>query len=366
VAPRPLLTVVRHAAAVAVALAAFGAGTAAQDHAMDVPGDVARLPSLTIDRDGISISGISSGGYMATQLHVAHSRQIMGVAVLAGGPYYCAGGGYPFNMFRSLSVCSDTVSWLPFFGPPDVSSAIEEIERQAARQAIDNPSYLAGDRVYLFSGTRDEQVPQSVIEALNRVYDAYVEPENIVHVSTVPSAHAMVTEDFGNACGVFASPYINDCDYDAAGELLTHIYGSLEQPVEPTGTLLEFDQSEFFAADGGSGMNRRAQVYVPQACAAGTRCRLHVALHGCRQTQEDIGDAFYANAGYNRWAEANDIVVLYPQADAYAYSLFGISFPWPNPRGCWDWWGFTGSDFHLKTGAQVHAIAAMIDRLAGR
>jgi poly(3-hydroxybutyrate) depolymerase len=321
---------------------------------------------LAIDRNGISVSGVSSGAYMAHQLHIAHSRDIMGAAMLAGGPYYCAGASYPFNIFRALTVCSDFMILFPFLGPPDVASVTGEIEQQARRQAIDDPSHLAEDRVYLFSGALDEQVPGSIVTALGKVYSAYIRPEDVVFVSSVPAAHAMVTEDFGAACDALAPPYINDCDYDAAGALLVHIYGALDNPTEPTGSIFTFDQSEFFPAGEETGMNPRGQVYIPEACAAGATCRLHVAFHGCRQYQENIGDAFYANAGYNRWAEANDIVVLYPQTRAYAYSFMGISLPWPNPRGCWDWWGYTDSEYHMKAGLQVRAVAAMIDRLAGQ
>jgi hypothetical protein len=356
------ITVVMGAAAIAAALFAVAlSGVLMRTAAAQ---DVTRLPALAIDRSGISVSGVSSGAYMAHQFHVAYSRDIMGAAMFAGGPYYCAGGGYPFNIFQALSICSDFVTLLPFFGPPDVSSAIEEIEQQAERQAIDDPSHLAEDRVYLFSGTLDEQVPQPVATALSEVYDAYVKPGNIVYVDSVPAAHAMVTEDFGAACDEFAPPYINDCDYDAAGELLMHIYGALDDPVEPDGLILAFDQGEFFPADEETGMNPLGQVYVPEVCAAGAACRLHVAFHGCRQYQENIGDDFYANAGYNRWAEANDIVVLYPQTRAYEYSFLGIPLAWPNPRGCWDWWGYTGNGYHVKTGPQIRAVAAMIERLA--
>jgi poly(3-hydroxybutyrate) depolymerase len=371
VTSRFLPAVMRSTAVAAAAVAAIGLGAAtAQDRAVDVPGDVARLPSLSIDPGGISVSGVSAGGYMATQLHIAHSRRIMGAGVLAAGPYHCAGGGYPFTMVRSLSVCSDYVTWLPFFGPPDPERAIAEINRQAGRDAIDDPSHLTGDRVYLFSGTQDEQVPQSVVAALNRFYDAYLEPEDIAYIDTVPSAHAMVTDGFGNACDVYAPPYISDCTYDAAGELLAHIYGPLEPPVEasaePGGTLLEFDQSEFFGTDERASMDSTAQVYIPRSCADGATCRLHVAFHGCRQFQENIGDAFYANAGYNSWAEANDIIVLYPQTVAYERTFLGVQLAWPNPLGCWDWWGYTGNDFHLKSGTQIRAVAAMIDRLTGQ
>jgi hypothetical protein len=38
----------------------------------------------------VAVSGISSGAFMAVQLHVAYSSVFKGVGVLAGGPYYCS------------------------------------------------------------------------------------------------------------------------------------------------------------------------------------------------------------------------------------------------------------------------------------
>jgi hypothetical protein len=35
-----------------------------------------------------------------------------------------------------------------------------------------------------------------------------------------------------------------------------------------------------------------------------------------------------------------------------------------NPRGCWDWWGYTGSQYATQAGAQIAAVKAMVDRLA--
>jgi len=49
-----------------------------------------KLGRYAVDPDTISVSGISSGGYMAQQYHVAHSKQIMGVGILAAGPWDCA------------------------------------------------------------------------------------------------------------------------------------------------------------------------------------------------------------------------------------------------------------------------------------
>jgi poly(3-hydroxybutyrate) depolymerase len=92
-------------------------------------------------------------------------------------------------------------------------------------------------------------------------------------------------------------------------------------------------------------------------------CRLHIALHGCRQTAETVGDAFTRHAGCNGWAEANRIVVLYPASHPVRRPPGGVRAG-PNPQGCGDWWGFTGPDFAVRRGAQISAILAMVDRLA--
>jgi poly(3-hydroxybutyrate) depolymerase len=86
---------------------------------------------------------------------------------------------------------------------------------------------------------------------------------------------------------------------------------------------------------------------------------LHVALHDCQQSVEFIGDVFAAGAGYNEWAEANDLLVLYPQV---AISKIAPS----NPLGCWDWWGYTGESYATKSGPQIVVIKATLDSLAGR
>ena len=148
------------------------------------------------------------------------------------------------------------------------------------------------------------------------------------------------------------------------------MYGPLAAPDatadEPAGDVVPFDQQPFIAADRTSALAATGYLFLPNACRqAGAGCRLHVALHGCGQTAARIGEAFVRHAGYNRWAAANDIVVLYPQADAVERTVLGIALPWPNPQACWDWWGFTGPDYALKSAPQITAITAMIDQLTG-
>lgn len=109
-------------------------------------------------------------------------------------------------------------------------------------------------------------------------------------------------------------------------------------------------------------LHASGHVYVPPQCLRGARCRLHVAFHGCRQHEELVGDAFYARAGYNGWARPISIVVLYPQATAWGGGVFSSG---ANPRGCWDWWGYSGDAYHGKDGKQVRAVAAMLNALLG-
>ncbi len=87
-------------------------------------------------------------------------------------------------------------------------------------------------------------------------------------------------------------------------------------------------------------------------------CKFHIAFHGCLQTLANIGGLFHeytGNAqgnvqllilGYNEWAEANDIIVLYPQAMSNVL----------NPEGCWDWWGYSGLNFATKSGPQMATV----------
>jgi len=49
------------------------------------------LPSYNVDTSKTTVSGLSSGGFMANQLGIAYSSPFKGVRVFAPGPYKCAG-----------------------------------------------------------------------------------------------------------------------------------------------------------------------------------------------------------------------------------------------------------------------------------
>ncbi|HEY7240426.1 MAG TPA: PHB depolymerase family esterase [Burkholderiales bacterium] len=303
------------------------------------------LPRLDAEASA-TVSGLSSGAYMAVQVHVAHSSMIKGAGALAGGPYYCAQG----SLWTAYYNCMKPGSFMPL---PSLATLKTATDRLASDGRIDPTANLASGRAWLFTGTRDDTVARQVVEALQAFYGAYKTAS--VLVGDKPAGHAMVTEDAGNKdCGVTRSPFINDCHYDAAGALLQYLAGPLAPPAaSPAGRLQTFDQKPFGGYD--ISMGDEGYVYIPKDCET-QRCRVHVAFHGCLQGKDAVDDTFAREAGYNRWADTNRIIVLYPQATARWWWVY-------NPNGCWDWWGYTGAQYHTKDGAQIRAVMAMLKRL---
>ena len=78
-------------------LASLALATLATSHALATP---VALPAYGADPKQTSVSGLSSGAFMAVQLQVAYSASIVGAGVVAGGPYYCAAN----NLFFT-SIC---------------------------------------------------------------------------------------------------------------------------------------------------------------------------------------------------------------------------------------------------------------------
>ncbi|MBL8520088.1 MAG: hypothetical protein JNK75_05385 [Betaproteobacteria bacterium] len=298
------------------------------------------LPALNIDPTQTTVSGISSGGYMAVQLHVAYSSKFgKGVAAIAGGPYDCAEGFVVSALTRCLGKAA-----IP------VDALVAATKQAAADKAIDPVAGLSNSRAYVFSMAKDSVVGEGTSTALVKYYEAFLPAGNIVHKKDVPAEHGFVTDGNGASCDNKATPFLNNCGFDLAGALLAHLHGNLKprKTGDLSGKLIEFDQA---AITKGAGLGTAGYAYVPASCAGGASCRLHVALHGCKSNATDIGDAFAKNAGYNRWADTNDLVVLYPQTGAGAVN------------SCWDWWGYTGAGYAKKDAPQMKAIVAMVERL---
>ncbi len=319
------------------------------------------LPALGADLKTLTVSGISSGGHMAVQFQVAHSATVRGAGILAAGPFDCAAG----SVSRALRNCMAPTSADP---PPSLQETRDRVRRLASTQRIDAPDGLNDDRVWLFSGGKDTVVAPAVMDALETFYRSLLPADAVRYVKDPDAGHAMISvaDPKALACPATESPFINRCgELDAAGQLLQHLLGPLQpRNSSPAGRLLAFDQRPYIAGRAiDASLAERGFVFIPENCAAGG-CRVHVAFHGCLQNAETIGPRFVQGAGYNEWAASNRLIVLYPQT-VQRYGLALGSWRWVlNPKGCWDWWGYTGADYPTRDGVQIRAVRAMVDALA--
>ncbi len=304
---------------------------------------VVNLPQLNLDKSQTTVSGLSSGGFMAVQLHVAYSATFKkGAGIVAGGPFYCAEG----SITNATGRCMASPAGIP------TSSLVTTTNNWASQGIIDPVINLQSSKVYLFSGSIDSTVTPGVMDALKTYYNSFVPTANVVYKKDLAAEHAMITDDYGNTCSTKASPYINDCNFDLAGAMLGQLYGNLtarNNGTLPAGNFVEFNQGQFIT---NHGMATTGWAYIPQACTSGTQCRLHVVLHGCKQNVATVQQQYVRNTGYNRWADSNNMVMLYPQTSTAA------------TNSCWDWWGYDSADYAKKSGPQMAAIKAMVDQVS--
>ncbi|SDZ16209.1 Esterase PHB depolymerase [Micromonospora pattaloongensis] len=295
----------------------------------------------------VHVAGVSSGGYLATQLQVAYSGRIRGAAIVAAGPYYCAQN----NASQALYGCMDNI-W-----PTYLSTLQSNTRTWASYGWIDPVANLSGQPVHVFHGNSDTTIKKSVTDDLVRYYQHF--GAGVQYDSGSSAGHGWVTPYGTNSCSATASPYLNNCGTDPQNAMLRKLFGSVNAPnTGPLGgTLIRFNQNTFATNGYANGLSMDASgfAYVPASCAAGQSCRLLVALHGCQQGYAAVGTAFVDRANLNQYADTNTTIVLYPQAIAS-----GV-----NPNGCWDWWGYLGgTNYPIKGGPQVETIMNMVRKVA--
>ena len=326
------------------------------------------LPKLRIDLAETTVSGISSGAYMAVQMGVVKSRLVRGVAATAGGPYMCATNGDVGSSTAAVSRCMQGDPMMPpaatdrlvdasdgTFTYSFQGKAQRDVERMAKGQRIDPLGGIGRQAIWVFHGYNDGIVKLPVSQALVGWYTgrhpngrsasgmtARLPASQVFHKDDLNAGHAQIstacTGSHCNPCDVQGGAFINSCPlpaqapYDAAGSALQMFYGRLTRTGTDSlgGRFLSFGQQPYLKLIDGKtpvkasdeiAMGEEGYLYVPKACEDGsTTCRLHIAFHGCMQSATDMGrvtgrrDYFARNAGVNEWADQNRIVVLYPQA----------------------------------------------------
>lgn len=302
------------------------------------------LPKLTLDPAATTVSGLSSGAYMAHQMHLAFSDHVAGAALIAGGPYHCAEGKLETALARCMA---------PAEGKGPDAKALARHAADAAKAGRIAPlSGLAGDKVLILHGTADQTVGESLSRDTATLYRDLA-PKAVVREDLARTfTHTFPTESAGVSCETATAPYVGHCGFDAAGAIFADLVGKPPRAAkEAGGELRAFDQTAFRPDGADAFLGDKGYVYVPKACADGKTCTLHIAFHGCQQNADTIGETFARDTGYNRWADAYGIVVLYPQTRATMVPL--------NPKGCWDWWGYGGENYDTRDGLQMRAVAAM-------
>ena len=376
--------------------------------------------SPTIDEGLISVSGVSSGAFMAQQLHVAYSDLFSGMGSVAGGPYYCAKNMPPSSIDRIKRQCM-----LGFGADMTGTTYINKAQQLSDEGKIAPISNLKNDRVFIFNSQAD-QVINPLLGNVSRIfYKNFVDSpyKNLKAWAYIPSfgpfypvAHGMPTTqaiydkyenmgDLATPCAPSNSqmyswfpnqlmrgndPWIYHCKfggmqgYDLGKDILEHLYGRLSNKTSfRAENLYRFKQLPFvegLASDealNDKGIGSNGFLYVPQGCKGGEQsCRLHVALHGCQQFPEwrftgkigssvggkkvQFGDLFYRYV-YNDLAEANNIVMLYPQAHN-----IGVEESDTNPYGCWAFWAMSDDEvetYYTREGREMKMIANMVNAL---
>jgi poly(3-hydroxybutyrate) depolymerase len=330
-------------------MSAMVLSSCSEQSAETIPKDSGSMQTkLNLDTTSITVSGISSGGYMANQYHTAFSKQVNGAALLASGPFGCAQGDLKIALSQCMNVSED-LNIEPLY--KNMLSAVEH-------KTIDSVSHLEGDNVWIFHGQSDRTVSRKVVDAQLALYQKL--NANIKYQVDSKVGHGFPTLDYGVECAETKSPFINHCSLDATSQFLSFLYPKAENKntvsQESNGEIIEFEQAQFLAKGENNTLADKGYLFIPSSCLSGERCQLHVAFHGCQQNVETIGKVFIQETGINRWASENHLVVLYPQTKSTYMPL--------NPKACWDWWGYTGADYLTQSGAQLKHVNSMVRDLS--
>jgi len=277
---------------------------------------------------------------MATQFHVAFSKSISGVGAFAGSPY-----------LRD-SAPSDEAIYQETLGLAD-AGRIDPVENMRA------------DQVYIFHGTLDSIVPLEMASRIKNFYSRFMDEDHIELKDDIEAEHGFPSANDGGVCSHLVPPnYVNFCNYNGAAQLLKKVLGPINEDVNTEEyDLRDYDQNEF-VSDGdanANGMDAQGYIFVPSSCENGANnCHLHVHFHGCTQERGNIGDGYIRQSGLLPLAEANNIVMVFPQ----------VKHNWQqgNPNGCWNFWGYLGDGLNMqyatKEGYQMTAVARLVERIA--
>jgi len=299
------------------------------------------LSHYNLDLNHIAVAGVSSGAMMAGQFHYAFSSHVKYEAQFAGGPYNCA-----LNNLANATNCM-----LGIF--PEPLNLLEATAKSYASSGlIDSTSNLAGSKGYFFSGKNDLVVSTNTVKAAEQDLKDF--GGTTIDNYTTQAGHTWPSPNGRNACAYTGPDWIDNCGIDPEQTFLSEFFGSLNaKSSTPRGQLIQFDQNRYSPILGWApniNMDTTGWVFVPSDCASGSSCKLVVVFTGCLASQIYIGNDLENYGNVDNWADTNHMVVLYPQ----------LNVGWGS---CWDWYGYTGVNYAVKSGPQMTAVWNMVQAL---
>jgi len=304
---------------------------------------------------------------MAVNHLFAFSASVEGAGIAAGSPYGCG-------------VQADQEDRC-YYGHVDIPASVGHAYRRQAQGHIDSLANLKQTPVLLFNGKKDNEVyKRTMVDTFHQLQ--YFVDAKFLHTAFETDAAHVWSVDHGNcdcgACSDFMDKPIccdvNNCVYDLSGDMLRKIYGPLRERVQVHPVLRRINQWKYVPrrdsdvntttgstqTDTAQARNRHgmwhwALAYVPRGCVGKVHeCRVHVNYHGCIRKTLQRRRLWASSIDLNEYGEANNIVMLYPQAAGS--DEVGI--------GCWNW-GDDSVDpqFDTKLSYQLRTVMNMLSDL---
>lgn len=296
------------------------------------------LSCFSSDQLKYTISGISSGGFMANQMATIFSSQFSGVATVAGGFYYCAEDYLPkkvkedslgigtrnlflfepapiddsFNPFILFSG-SNSASWFrPQKGNPIYQSSLcmsspdktnlptDYLKSNAEKNLVDPLINLSEQKVFIYHGSADSVIRAKSQERLKEYYLSVGVLDLNIETITGTGNHNFPTDRTdAMPCKRAGVPYLGACDLDLAGLFLGSFYtdekkGKLIRSevnrdhlyiVDQTTQIENVNKSEENWTMAAPSIAPYGYMYASDKCLQNPgSCQTHVALHGCQMS----------------------------------------------------------------------------------
>ena len=180
----------------------------ADEIGLDASAVSASLGSFNVDKTKTSVSGLSSGGFMADQFHVAYSASLIGAAI-HGRRTVLLRPRQLRHLRHPVRTGHRRTQRLPV-ARHRTKPRLAGQDRPALQPRLTQGLLLHQHRRQRDQGRGGQRRPRLLLASRGPC-------RQLKMVNNLNSGHGMITDDFGGSCSSTASPYINDCNYDQAG-----------------------------------------------------------------------------------------------------------------------------------------------------